>query len=761
MATYTAIGKPANAAEKWAFQYLSVNLPHTYHLLTNVELYDDRGHPFEVDAIVISEYAIHLIDVKGYQGALAIGKDAWMFNGYSVENPLPKLNNNARILASRCRKKIIHGQHAPWCQAAVFITGGEGGDIQIENKGIDALPVFTKGEIISALITPEFITCNIPRKLENYQKEIALKALCDFHLLSAKQHTLAGYSKKKLISKIDKIETWLVEPIDKSLNFEYWMKVVDLTSCPLGLSTQYKSLLKREYNLLSQLSVIPEVPNVLTYWDDGECLALVHSPIEGDTLVNTYITAEKVFDVIYSLALALEKISGEGLQITNLDAENIYITSDGILAISNILDLFNNITGSPLPQQFATILKPYLFECEGDERFSPGSILKNYDDILNWFQEALENSTSSSVSFSELIDLFSTEDTPTLSGLLDVDNLQVGEIISGKYRLESCLGRGATSIVWRAKHLLGEYECSMKILKDIHGAIDFAKREFDVLRSSFHPNIVRVFDLDLIPNSDTYYLIGQYLDGSTLNELEDDASLWFYFKEILSALQYLHRINIIHKDIKPQNIIVEAGKAYLIDFNLSSIDSLLIGTLSYKDPLVKRNGWTKFSDIYALTVSFVEIAIGAHPFHENNEMPTTDLLIALPVHMKGVSPKTRTRLQQVLNHEVDFETIPDYLSWFGLTETIDIKIPQEVKSKWGIRDGYMTKTLISLLADGQPRSRAVVIVNTLKANNIVGNKSAKGSINAAISALKSVGIVEDYGKKVRLTESFKLSFNHC
>src|SRR5690606_13852104 len=106
MAKHTPIGKPANAAEKWAFNYLLNNLPNTYHLITNVDLYDDRGHPFEVDAVLISDYAVHLIDVKGYQGHLEVGKDVWVFDGHLVENPLSKLNNNARILASRCRKKI-------------------------------------------------------------------------------------------------------------------------------------------------------------------------------------------------------------------------------------------------------------------------------------------------------------------------------------------------------------------------------------------------------------------------------------------------------------------------------------------------------------------------------------------------------------------------------------------------------------------------------------------------------------------------------
>lgn len=757
MAKHSAIGKPANAAEKWAFNYLLSNLPDSYHLITNVDLYDDRGHPFEVDAVLITDYAIHLIDVKGYQDNLEISKDVWMFNGHSVENPLPKLNNNARILASRCRKIITHGQYAPWCQAAVFVTGGEGGKVNIKNSGIDDLPVFDRETIVSALISPDFITCYKPRKLESYQKEIALKALCDFHLLDAKQQSLAGYCKKSLISKVGRVETWIVKPLDKSLNFEYWMKTVDLTSCSTDETTQCRTEFKREYVLLNQLSMIPEVPSPLVYWDDGEHLALVHSCIAGDRLINTFVDSEVVFNVVYSLALALDKVAGEGLTIRTLNAENIYVTSSGNLAFSNILELFTDDSTITLSKQFAAIFKPYFFDCEGDDLFVPSPLLDKHEDLSKWFQCVLEISdVDEQLSFGDLLDFFSSGEAQGLKVVFDVDNLKTGDTVANKYLLERCLGRGATSIVWLAKHLLGDYRCSMKVLKDIDGAIDFAKREFDVLRSSFHPNIVRIFDLDRLPNSETYFLIGQYLDGPTLNELEIDSRLWTYFKEILSALQYLHRINVLHKDIKPQNIVVEADKAFLIDFNLSSVESLLIGTLSYKDPLVKHKGWSKFSDIYSLVVSFVEIATGRHPYSENNDMPTQDINISLPVLIPGLNAKTKNRLQQVLNHEVDFENVPDYLAWFGLTETIDIQISMETKIKWGIREGYMTKTLISLLADNQPRSRGVIISNTLRANGIVGNKSARGSINAAISGLKKIGIVEEHGKKIRLVPDFKL-----
>ena len=98
MAKHIAVGKPANDAEKWAFNFLKENLPDQYILISNVDVYSDSNQPFEVDAIVIGYWAVYLIDVKGYKGTLTASKDIWKHEERIVDNPLPKLNQNSRIL---------------------------------------------------------------------------------------------------------------------------------------------------------------------------------------------------------------------------------------------------------------------------------------------------------------------------------------------------------------------------------------------------------------------------------------------------------------------------------------------------------------------------------------------------------------------------------------------------------------------------------------------------------------------------------------
>ena len=751
MAHHVPVGKPANAAEKWAFNFLKEKLPAKYQLITNVEVCDGKGQPFEVDAIIIGEYAVYLMDVKGYRGQLVAAKDAWTFDGRPVENPLPKLNHNARILASHCRKKATYGQHTPWCQSVIFITGGEGGDVDIDFKGHEQLPVFDKTSILDSLQSKEYLLCKIQNPLEQYQREIAIQAICDFTLLKEKKNTLAGYCKERLIAQNGMVENWLVKPIDKTLHYEYWMRLLDLSSCSQADASMVKAQFKREFQLLSQFANLPEVPVPLNYWDDGEFAALIHSQVEGQKLSEQKPQGVAALAAIKSIASALNIMSDESpVPCAQIDADSVYVTEAGLVTFASLLGLFkpNNLAPITITTYLAALITDHM-QLSADE-------VDQVDGLSEWLADA---ANGEQVTLDDLVALFDPQKSTIDSVSIDLEQLACGDVISGKYELISCLGRGMLSTVWKVRHLIGNYECSMKILKDLDDADDYAKKEFEILRCSFHPHIVRIFDLDRVQNSNTYYLIGQYLNGTAYAEVDSPVEALKYFKEILTALQYLHRINIIHKDVKPKNIVIDSGKAYLIDFNISAVESTQVGTLRYKDPMVAANGWTKFSDVYALALSYLEVATGAHPFAESGGLPSLDAPAVLPSSLVGVSAKTKAKLAQVLKHEVDLASIPDYAAWFGLSDTIDAEIPVALKEKWGIREGYMLKTLLAMIADDQPRARAVVVSNTLKANKIVGNKAARGSINASISTLKKAGIVEEYGKKVRLSTGFRADWS--
>jgi len=792
MASHVAVGKPANDAEIWAFRFLKDNLPENYVLITNVDVYSDNNQPFECDAIVVGDWGVYIVDVKGYQGRLNAGKDIWTHDGRNVENPLPKLNQNARILASRCKRRLKHNQHAPWCQSAAFITGGLGGEIVI-STGDYKLPVFCAKNIIKALTSSEFITSQYKHEMVGYQKELALGAICDFKLINEKQKRIAHYKKIEKLSDRDGVELWLVEPDGHTFDFKYWMKYIDITGMSLQLVQQFRSQFKKEYYLLSELSDLPTVPAVLMYHDDGESLALVHQCISGEKLssCNSYdvlailkIVLESIIDMqkkgIHHRALSLETIYvGEKDKVQLLDVGYARSRNINTIVTPSLLDncwsppeyiesgIYSNKSSS---FQFAAIFLPLIAVNIPNSTSTLDFISEDYvlevkdefKDILgfeNWFDKSLSINEDERPELVEL-QLCFTQVEEKQSASNDIFELTVDSVISKKYKLIECIGRGGTSSIWRAKHLIGEYECCLKVLDSFDGADEVAKNEFEVLRTLYHPNIVRIFDLDVIPGMDNYFLTCEYLDGVTLDQVDNVSFNEYmnYFKQILSALQYLHRIGRVHKDVKPENIMIVSGRAYLIDFNVSLMESRLIGTTRYKDPLVKKIGWVAFSDIYSLVIAFVEQLVQIHPFEANDEIPSVDLEPFIQGDNKKLPSPLKTKFEQILRHEVNWNIIYDYCSWFGVSEKVDIKIPDALLNRWYINRGYMLKVLSTMLGDMQQRSRQVIVRNTLRNHDIVGNKSNKGSVSAAISALKNSKVVEYHGSKIRFTKQFILDW---
>ena len=97
----------------------------------------------------------------------------------------------------------------------------------------------------------------------------------------------------------------------------------------------------------------------------------------------------------------------------------------------------------------------------------------------------------------------------------------------------------------------------------------------------------------------------------------------------------------------------------------------------------------------------------------------------------------------------------DYLLTFGLKEKerLDV-LPKKFAKKWNISVGYMTFITLDLLNDQRPKSRNLIVLNALRSRRIAGNKTNRNSMSATVSRLKSAGVVESHGKKIRLSTDF-------
>ena len=207
-----------------------------------------------------------------------------------------------------------------------------------------------------------------------------------------------------------------------------------------------------------------------------------------------------------------------------------------------------------------------------------------------------------------------------------------GKIIGNRYQIIEKVGNGGMATVYKAKCLVLNRYVAVKILRDEFTTDEeFIKRfniEAQSAASLTHPNIVSVYDVGNEGN--LYYIVMELVKGKTLKEIivEDGALSWKWAvkvaMQIASALEMAHRNNIIHRDIKPHNIIItEDGVAKVTDFGIAKAVSnstitafgTTIGSVHYFSPEHARGGYTDAkSDIYSLGVVMYEMMTGRVPF---------------------------------------------------------------------------------------------------------------------------------------------------
>ncbi len=208
-----------------------------------------------------------------------------------------------------------------------------------------------------------------------------------------------------------------------------------------------------------------------------------------------------------------------------------------------------------------------------------------------------------------------------------------GKILGNRYEIIEKIGNGGMATVYKAKcHVLNRY-VAVKVLRDEFTTDEeFIKRfriEAQSAASLTHPNIVSIYDVGNEGN--LYYIVMELIKGKTLKEIitEERGPLPWKWSvniviQIASALEMAHKNNIVHRDIKPHNIIItEDGVAKVTDFGIAKAVSnstitafgTTIGSVHYFSPEHARGGFTDAkSDLYSLGVVMYEMLTGKVPF---------------------------------------------------------------------------------------------------------------------------------------------------
>lgn len=301
----------------------------------------------------------------------------------------------------------------------------------------------------------------------------------------------------------------------------------------------------------------------------------------------------------------------------------------------------------------------------------------------------------------------------------------MNSLIANRYSLLHKLGEGGMADVYLAIDTILNREVAVKVLRgdlatDPVAVLRF-KREANAALALNHPNIVEIYDVG--EEEGKHYIVMEYIKGKTLKQLiaqrgaldKDEAV--YIMKQLLSAMVHAHKNNVVHRDIKPQNILIkDDGTIKLSDFGialaqntaqaqLTQADAVL-GSVHYLAPEIARGEQaTEQSDIYSLGIVFYELLCGDVPYR--GEAPVQ---VAMK-HMREEIPSIRSfnpTLPQALENVIIKATAKNKLNRYKTvhamskdTETcLDPKREQEEKLVFEPEEALHDKTIILTTANG-------------------------------------------------------------
>src|ERR671937_544555 len=245
-----------------------------------------------------------------------------------------------------------------------------------------------------------------------------------------------------------------------------------------------------------------------------------------------------------------------------------------------------------------------------------------------------------------------------------VSDTLIGTLFDGRYQVERKLGAGGMANVYLAEDQELGRRVAIKILNDRHAAddqfVERFRREAKNAPALSHPNIVSVYDRGTAEG--TYYIAMEYLDGRSLKELivsrgpAPVKTAVEYARQILAAVGFAHRHGIVHRDIKPHNVLVagDEGRVKVTDFGIARSGASqmtevgsIIGTAQYLSPEQARGSPVdQTSDLYSVGIVLYEMLTGQVPF--TGETP---LEIAMK-HLSAV-PLPPSELRPEVPHDLD------------------------------------------------------------------------------------------------------------
>ncbi len=217
-----------------------------------------------------------------------------------------------------------------------------------------------------------------------------------------------------------------------------------------------------------------------------------------------------------------------------------------------------------------------------------------------------------------------------------MSTIKIGALVDGRYRIEARIGHGGMAEVYEATDIINKRKVAIKMIREdvMKNPINLRRfqNEATIASSLNHPNIVKVFNHGTIEGRP--YIANEYVRGQSMKDMLDFrtsipiAEAVSYMLQLTSALFYAHQHNIIHRDIKPQNIyVMPDGTIKLGDFGIAQAGGVddsftktseIVGSVHYLAPEISQGKPASIqSDIYAAGVTFYELLTGHVPFDKD------------------------------------------------------------------------------------------------------------------------------------------------